>query len=111
MRCVVCLLLGAWLFAGCAGSKPVSNPPKSKLIITPDNGLVGKVKSVNDNARFAVLNFPVGSIPPDGQMLSAYRQGLKVGELKVTGPHDDENTVANITDGDVRPGDEVRANF
>ena len=66
--------------------------------------------SVNNDARFAVLNFPVGTVPPVGQFLNAYRQGLKVGELKVTGPQGDEDTVADITNGSVNLGDEVRGN-
>jgi hypothetical protein len=110
MRCVACLFFGAVLLAGCGSPKPSPSPPKSKLIITPANASFGKVVSVNGEARFAVLNFPIGAIPPLGQLLNVYRQGLKVGELKVTGPQDDENTVANITNGDVRPGDEVRGN-
>lgn len=66
--------------------------------------------NVNGDARFAVLNFPVGAVPPVGQFLNAYRLGLKVGELKVTGPQGDEHTIADITNGDVRNGDEVRGN-
>lgn len=122
MRFVACLLLGGLFVAGCAGSKARSRPPapgsaydysitnKSnvKVIITPDTSPEGKVISVNTDARFAVLNFPIGTVPPIGRLLNAYRQGLKVGELKVTGPQGDENTVADITVGDVRSGDEVR---
>src|SRR5579863_5015010 len=57
---------------------------KDKLIITPETALVGKVVRVNETARFAVLNFPVGNLPQPQQMMNVYRRGLKVGEVKVT---------------------------
>jgi hypothetical protein len=117
MRCVACLLLGGLFVAGCAGSKaksssgsPTNTPSHVKVIITPDTSPEGKVVQVNNDARFAVLKFPIGALPPVGQNLNAYRQGLKVGELKVTGPQGDVNTVADIKTGDVRSGDEVRGN-
>jgi hypothetical protein len=37
-----------------------------------------------------------------------YRQGVKVGELRVSGPQYDNNTVADIIAGDCRVGDEAR---
>ncbi|HZV35385.1 MAG TPA: hypothetical protein VFB72_12500 [Verrucomicrobiae bacterium] len=122
MRFVACLLLGGLFVAGCAGSKATTRPPafgsspgysttnKSnvKLIITPDTSPEGKVISVDGDSRWAVLNFPIGTVPPIGRLLNVYRQGLKVGEARVSGPQDDENTVADITTGNVRLGDEVR---
>jgi hypothetical protein len=42
------------------------------------------------------------------QQLGLFRRGLKVGEVKVTGPQLDENTVADIVAGDSEVGDEVR---
>jgi hypothetical protein len=120
MRCIVCLLLGGLFVAGCAGSKatsgssagnsPATTQSNGKVIITPDNSPQGKVVQVNNDARFAVLKFPIGTVPPIGKNLNVYRQGLKVGELKVTGPQAEVNTVADITTGDVRSGDEVRSN-
>ena len=52
---------------------------------------------VNVDARFVVLNFPVGQMPVVGRRLNVYRNGLKVGELSVTGPQKEDNTVADIT--------------
>ena len=40
--------------------------------------------------------------------LSVYRNGLKVGEVKVTGPQHENDTVADIIAGDVQLHDEVR---
>jgi hypothetical protein len=98
---------------GATGAGPGSartNAPASDhdLIVTPATGLNGKVALVNVDARFVVLNFPVGQVPAVGQRLNVYRNGLKVGELSVTGPQKEDNTVADITAGEAAKGDEVR---
>jgi hypothetical protein len=79
-----------------------------QIVVTSETANVGKVARVNTVARFVVLNFPPGRIPAVEQILMVYRRGLKVGEVKVTGPIQDENVVADITSGDSEVGDEVR---
>lgn len=81
---------------------------KQNLIVTPGGALVGKVALVNTAARFVVLNFPVGHLPALEQHLGLYRAGLKVGEVKVTGPQYDDNIVADLTMGESEVGDQVR---
>lgn len=83
-------------------------PSHQKLIVTPENSVVGKVATVNQSAGFVVLSFPVGHVPAVDQRLSLYRRGLKVGEVKITGPQIDENVVADIVAGDSDVGDEVK---
>ena len=61
-------------------------------------------------ARYVVLTCPLGSVPAAERRLSLYRDGLKVGEIKITGPQRDTNTVADIVAGEGRIGDEVREN-
>jgi hypothetical protein len=87
---------------------PAEKSPAQKLIVTPETGLVGKVETVNQNARYVVLSFPIGRLPAMEQRLIVYRSGLKVGEVKVTGPQIEDNVVADIVEGDSGPGDEVR---
>ena len=92
-------------------SKPKkSAPPKDegKPVITPSEESAGRVAMVNQNARFVVLTYSEGAIPAAEQKLSLYRNGLKVAEVKVTGPQRDNNTVADITAGDAQVNDEVR---
>lgn len=84
------------------------NNGKEKLIVTPATALVGKVVRVNETARFAVLTFPVGSMPAPEQMMNVYRHGLKVGEVRVTALRQDNNTVADIVKGEAEIGDEIR---
>ena len=43
-----------------------------------------------------------------GQTFFIYRAGMKVGEVKITGPQRDNDTVADLTTGDAEAGDEVR---
>ena len=85
----------------------VTAPSKEKVTVTSDTSFLGKVATVNSTARFVVLNFPVGHLPPLDQHLNVNRRGIKVGELKVTGPQLDENIVADIVSGDAQAGDEV----
>jgi hypothetical protein len=89
--------------------RSTTNAPHQELIVTPAVTSKGKVMRVNEGARFAVLNFPVGDLPSVGQRLDVYRHGLKVGEVKITGPQQDDNTVADITNGQAQEGDELRA--
>jgi hypothetical protein len=134
MKCVVYVLAAGLITAGCrspgvkqstnagtvwpdvpgmsVGKSSVGNTTNAShqdLIVTPAVTPKGKVMRVNESARFAVLNFPVGSLPGVGQRLDVYRHGLKVGEVKVTGPQQDDNTVADITNGEAQEGDELRA--
>jgi len=94
--------------AAAAPTLPGSAPSSGKLIVTPEQGFVGKIATVNDAARFVIVTFPVGHVPPVDQPLVVYRNGLKVGELKVTEPQRDEFTAADIVTGDTAVGDEVR---
>lgn len=82
--------------------------PASPATVTPASGLTGKVVRYNEAGRFAVLEFPIGRLPRIEQQLFVYRNGLKVGELKVTGPQRDEHIVADVVTGEAQPGDEVR---
>lgn len=114
------LSLAGLLVSGCAGhrsgSPSFSEVPTAsrgvigaKLIMTPDTVLVGNVAKVNVDGRFVVMTFPIGHLPILDERLSVYRLGLKVGEVRVTGPQLDDNVVGDIATGDARAGDEVRS--
>jgi hypothetical protein len=79
------------------------------LIVTPENALAGKVALVNSVGRFVVLNFPLGKMAAADQRMNLYRRGLKVGEVKVTGPAREDNIVADLVAGDAEVGDEARS--
>lgn len=93
---------------GTPPSSPQNQGSSGGAIVTPSAGLEGKVALVNVNAKYVVVSFPIGELPNLDQRLGVYRNGLKVGELKVSGPQRDFNTVADVLEGDCQVGDEVR---
>jgi len=120
----VAAVLSLLSFTGCARTRapiaPASaasrHPPAStnapardaRLIVTPAEGLNGKIAWVNSNLRFVVITFPVGQMPALDQRLNVYRRGLKAGEVKISGPQSDDSVVADIVAGEAEPGDAVR---
>ena len=99
------------LGAGCAHPKPGTNSTTtkpSKVVIQPDLRRAGRIQLVNAQGRFAVMVFLDGQVPAADAHLSVYRNGLKVGEIKVTGPQRGNDTVGDVIAGDVQVHDEVR---
>jgi hypothetical protein len=90
---------------------PKPKPQKTPRIgeLTPVDVLKGRVASVNESLRFVVLDFLPGKMPKVDQRMNIYRQGQKVGEVKVTGPSRDTNIAADISSGEAKAGDEVRS--
>jgi hypothetical protein len=88
----------------------VTATPAPAPIVTPDLALAAKVVRVNDVARIAILNFPDGKMPRLQSTFYVYRSGIKVAEVKIVGPQDDENNiVADVISGDPQVGLSVRA--
>lgn len=113
LKSQVLLLASVMAFCGCSSSHQKSavyndSAPAGKPIVKPSDELVGKVVSFNAIGRFAVLNFPVTRMPAIGQTMFLYRDGLKVGEIKITGPQKDDNIVGDLITGEGKNGDEVR---
>ncbi len=88
------------------GAVSATRPPQ--VIVTPSNANVGKITSVNPGARFAVITFVLGNVPGANRRFNVYRAGLKVGEIKITGPARDNNTVGDIIAGECQVNDEVK---
>ena len=76
--------------------------------MTPGGSLPGKVASFNPNGRFAVLRFGLGDMPALQRRVGVFRDGLKVGEMRISGPQRDNHTIADLIAGECRAGDEVR---
>jgi hypothetical protein len=113
-------MLTVWLCAvvlggGCATQKsPAPSGPSARAgksppaIVAADLRPVGRVAMVNREARFVVLSFPAGPVPQPGERLSVNHGGLKIGEVKITGPQRDYDTVADLTEGEANVGDDAR---
>lgn len=111
----------ALVVTGCASADRTHTPAKgdkpgvvavqtnSGPVITPAKSVAGRVASVNNGARFVVLNYPFGFLPALDQRLNVYHQGRKVGEVRISGPQQDTKTVADLLAGDIQIGDEARA--
>lgn len=118
LRFPIGVLLAGLLATGCIHHRPhpqasapaPTTPPvmPPHPIVTPDSSLSAKVVRYNPVGRFVVLSFPVGQMPQVNQTLFLYRAGMKVGEIKITGPQRDNDTVADVTTGDAQVGDDVR---
>ena len=118
MRWLLCcgLSLALWLPVGCAtapgrakppaGGASAASPPKELMVA--DSSLIGRVVSFNPAARYAILQFPLGLMAANGQQMFVYREGQRVGELKISGPSRDDRTAADLQDGNCQTGDEVR---
>ena len=106
----------ALLGVGCAKTAPptapksglTGSPSPTEPIMSPAKTVAGRVSSVNNAARFVVLSYSFGFLPATDQRLNVYRQGQKVGEVKVSGPQQDTNTVADLISGNLQIGDEAR---
>ena len=114
------MLLVALALSGCARKKladsvflPLPRAGASgtneTLLLTSQLALVGKVAVVNTTGRFVVLNFPLGKMAAVDRRLDVYRRGIKVGEVRVTGPQREDNIVADLVAGEAQVGDEARS--
>jgi hypothetical protein len=116
---IVAVLLLASVGAGCfwrekkrepAPAAFTVRPPgaNTNLVIKPATSAVGRVASVNLPGKFVVLSFPIGQLPTNDARLAIFHAGAKVGEVRVTGPAQENLTVGDITAGTAEDGDEAR---
>jgi len=80
-------------------------PPRTHQALDAD---LGWVQSVNARLRFVVLDYSLNRLPAAGDCLDLIRDGVVIGELKVTGPSRGGTTAADIVEGEPQTGDQVR---
>ena len=85
---------------------PANPPPR----VMPALDVVGRVRSLHPTLGFVVIECMVSPLPPAGARMSVYRQGLKVGEVKINAERSSINVAADVVAGTAKPGDEVRSN-
>lgn len=89
-------------------SSPASGLTEKFPRVTPILESKGAVKAVNPTSRFVVIDFYLSQLPQIGQRLNLYRRGLKVGEVKISGPEMSRYVAADIVAGEAQIGDEAR---
>jgi hypothetical protein len=133
MRSILGLALSGAFLLGCQHSKPsdpgaakgeaavgkpanvahqrttrgaTSTPPTRA---TPVIESAGAVASVNPDLRFVVIDFHLNPMPKVEQRMGVYREGLKVGEIRISAQSYQGIVAADIMAGEARVGDMVRA--
>ncbi|MBI2947943.1 MAG: hypothetical protein HYY23_09865 [Verrucomicrobia bacterium] len=76
--------------------------------VTPILESKGIIKAVNPASGFVVIDFYLSQLPRVGQRMSLYRRGLKVAEVKISGPEMSRYIAADIVAGEAQVGDEAR---
>lgn len=111
------VVIGATTGCFWRGEKQQAAPPAftvrpagahTNLVIKPAGSPGGRVASVNVPGRFVVMSFPLGQVPTNDTRLVVFHAGAKVGEVRVTGPAQENLTVGDITAGTAEEGDDVR---
>ena len=69
----------------------------------------GKVALVNAQLRYVILEFGMSRVPSPGQRFGIFRGGEKVGQVRISNEASGSNVAADVIMGDLRVGDEVRA--
>ncbi len=110
----------ALLIAGCAQSPAASRrvrsvPPdvaqgSTNVTVVPVVAITGKVVLVDRKGGFVVLRLAPMLSPFKDTRLFVYHNGKKTAELRISGPQQDVNTVADIMAGDPQPNDLVSDN-
>jgi hypothetical protein len=79
-------------------------PPKARVM-----PLNGRIAGTNEKLRFVIVDFTNARRPDLQQKLGVYRVGQKVAEIKVSGPYMNTTVAADVLAGEVKYGDEVKA--
>lgn len=116
---MACLILAAGIAVGSAACKnaaagagkvPATKRPATQrnTQVVPVDEISGRVASVSPVYRFVVIDFYLSRMPQVGQKLGVYRQGLKVGEVKISSWERNQIVAADLVAGQANVGDQVR---
>lgn len=87
---------------------PTNAPPPAYPLLVPQESPLGRVMSVNSRARFIVIDFSFQAVPAAGARLGVYDASGRVGTVRVTGTSRQGLMAADVMEGTVGVGDEVR---
>lgn len=89
-----------------SGSSRIAIPKTPRIV--PVNEITGRVAAVHPTLRFVVIDFYLSPLPQVDQRLGVFREGQKVGVVKISREERSQNVAADILAGEARVGDEVR---
>lgn len=103
------LALGCGSKSGEGRLKPGRSAPRP--IVRGLDGSVGRIESIRTDLRLVVLDYSLSILPQHGELLSVWRDGIEVGQVRVTGPArpGTGKIGGEYISGDVRMGDTVRS--
>jgi hypothetical protein len=123
VRAFIIVWLAVGLVSGCSTASPRGSAPSARSVrgsaasseVTPpetggrlDDRVEGRVTLFNPLLRYVVMDFPLRGMPALEQRLGVYRDGQRVGEVKISGPVRDTTVAGDVMVGEARVGDEVR---
>ena len=80
-------------------------PPVAAPGILPASG---RIHALNPGLRFVVIDYTLGGLPPLQSLLHVYRGTERVGQVRLSGPERNGFAAADIVEGILQVGDEVR---
>ena len=97
------------LFTGCLGSG-TTKPTSAHLEPSPASlgAATARIALVNPELGFVVIDFASQTMPAAGTQVNVYRGDKRVGAVRITEPVQPPLATADITEGDLRAGDEAR---
>ena len=100
----------ALFFTGCLGGRTTFAPDNRDVdLSTPQLGPPpAKIVSLNEEHDFVVIDYTSRTIPELGTRVDVYRKDKPVGTVRITEPVQAQFATADIVEGEVRVGDEVR---
>ncbi|MBL9137115.1 MAG: hypothetical protein JNK85_14680 [Verrucomicrobiales bacterium] len=82
-----------------------TNPSSPATVVLPASG---RVHTVNAGLRFVVIDYTLGGTPALQSLLDVFRGNERVGQVRLTGPERNGFVAADVTEGFLQVGDEVR---
>lgn len=96
---------GGGLLRPAASPTETTNTAPAGATVLPASG---RVHSLNPGLRFLVADYTLGGMPPLHSRLGVYRNDERIGEIRLSGPERNGFVAADILEGILQVGDEIR---
>jgi hypothetical protein len=109
--CITTALVAGCVGGGAAAPARTATKPNSPHLEPAPAELgsgVARIASVNAEHGFVVVDFASRTMPEAGTLINVYRGEKRVGGIRITEPVHAPLATADIVEGEMRVGDEVR---